>query len=41
MIVIEEYLTYTLHVDVEELRAQASESMLGDLLRSQMQDFSA
>jgi len=30
-----------LHVDVEELWAQASDSMLGDLLPSQMQDFSA
>ena len=30
-----------LHVDVEELRAQASDCMLGDLLPSQMQDFSA
>ena len=30
-----------LHVDTEELRAQASDSMLGDMLPSQMQDFSA
>jgi len=30
-----------LHADVEELRAQASDSMLGDLLPSQIQDFSA
>jgi len=29
------------HVDVEELRVQASDSMLGDVLPSQMQDFSA
>ena len=30
-----------LHVDTEELRAQASDSMLGNVLPSQMQDFSA
>jgi len=30
-----------LHVDIEELRAQASDFILGDLLPSQMQDFSA
>ena len=28
-------------VDVEKLRAQASDSMVGDVLPSQMQDFSA
>jgi len=32
---------FNIHVDVEELRVQASDSMLGDLLPSQMQDFSA
>ena len=30
-----------LHVDVEELRARVSDSMFGDLVPSQMQDFSA